>query len=433
MRLLIGALFALHVVVLIALVIKTRPWMTGDSERYIALAASLGDGRGFSLGTGAAFEAEGIRMPGYPFLIYVCDALLGGARGLVVFQCLLLLASVWMVWRVALRTFGRVTGIIFLALSSIYPFVAYSACQISPEMPTVFLTSAIFFLLLRTTWTRFALAGILIGLAAYFRPNILLLGVFLIPACVLAERRLFLKAVLMLITSGLAMFPWAIRNYTTFGVFTPVTVYRGTGVSLFMATWQNKIPVRVLVNYGMRGHEATELEQSGMLPQARAVNEQIGVPPETIFVTMESFPGNDKKALADQLYTRAAIANIKAWPLTYLRGSLTNMARMWFSAYLPESLPSIVRLGLVVEGALVLLLALIGTTLAIKRAREDVHLRLIVFAAVSLFLYFTLTLCWLHTEARYTIPARLILLMLAAYGLKRLWELRATMFARADE
>ena len=168
-----------------------------------------------------------------------------------------------------------------------------------------------------------------------------------------------------------------------------------------------------------------------MLPEVRALNEQIGVAPETIFVNMELFPGNTKKGLADQVYMRAAIANIKAAPLTYLRGSLKNMARMWFSAYLPESVRTLIRLGLVIQGVLVLVLGIIGGALAIVRAWKETQTRLIVFAAASVFLNFTLTLCWLHTEARYTIPARLILLMLAAYGLKRLWELlRATMFAR---
>lgn len=425
MRLLIGALFVLQGMVLLALVIKTIPWLTSDSERYMGLAAAFGSDKGFGLGSGAAFEPEGMRMPGYPLLIYVCQLLLSGALGVVICQCLLLLASVWIVWRVATKVFGETTALIFLALSSIYPFVAYSACQISPEIPTVFLVAAIFFLMLRTTWTRFALAGLMIALAAYFRPNLLLLGVFLAPACVLADRRLLLKALLMLIVFGLTLFPWALRNYQIFGVFTPVTVYRGTGLSLFLATWQNRVSVPSLVEYGMGRQRTPELQQSGMLTQVSALNEEIGVAPETIFVTMELFPGNDKKARVDAVYTRAAISNIKAAPLTYLLGSAKNMARMWFTAYLPESLPFILRLVLVLEGVLVFILGIAGTALAIIRTRVDKESRLIVFAAASAFLYFTLTLCWLHTEARYTIPVRLILLMLAAYGLKRLWELRA--------
>jgi 4-amino-4-deoxy-L-arabinose transferase-like glycosyltransferase len=425
MRVLVCALFALHVVVMLELVIKTGSWLTSDSPRYIALAASFAGGNGFSLATGAGFEPEGMRMPGYPLLIYVCQLLFSDMLGVVILQCLLMLISVWLIWRVALKVFGEATGLIFLALSSVYPFVSFSAGQISPEIPTVFILAAIFYLLLHRTWTRFILVGVLMALAVYFRPNLLLFGLFLTPACALADRRLVLKAVLMLVSSGLVLFPWALRNYQTFGVFTPMTVYRGTGLSLFLATWQPKVSVRSLVEYGMGRQETAELETSGMLAQVHALNEEIGVRPDTLFVTMELFPGNDKKARVDQVYTRAAISNIKAAPLLYLFGSVKNMGRMWFSAYLPESVPFIIRLGLILEGVLIFILGMTGTVLAMIRTRVDKDSRLIVFAAASTFLYFTLTLCWLHTEARYTIPARLILLMLAAYGLKRLWELRA--------
>jgi hypothetical protein len=69
-------------------------------------------------------------------------------------------------------------------------------------------------------------------------------------------------------------------------------------------------------------------------------------------------------------------------------------------------------------GLLVLLLGICGGVLALRH--EPGPSRLILFAAVGALLYFTFTLCWLHTEARYTIPVRLFLLVFAAYALRRL-------------
>lgn len=421
---LVWALFALHALVLLVLVLKTSPWLTGDSERYLALAESLGGGRGYSLWNGTAFEPESIRMPGYPLLILVSQKFLGQDHaGIILIQGILFLVAVWLMWRVTCAVFGQLSGLCFLALSAIYPFIAYSAGQISPEMPTVFLLALIIFLLLRPTAFRLASVGALIAIATYFRPNLLLLGVPLALACLLADRRLYLKALLPLIACGALLLPWAVHNYRTFGVFTPTSVITGSGINLFLGTWQSKVSVRSLIEFGMKGNANEELARSGMLEQVRAVNRQIDMPPDTPCVNMAIYPDNIKRRRAEKLYTTAALSNVKSWPGTYLRSSARNMFRMWFSAYLPESIPSLIRLALVIEGILVLLLGIVGAALALRRVRGPQ--RLVVFASVGALLYFTGTLCWFHTEARYTIPVRLVLLSFAAYALKNLLEVFA--------
>jgi hypothetical protein len=88
---------------------------------------------------------------------------------------------------------------------------------------------------------------------------------------------------------------------------------------------------------------------------------------------------------------------------------------MWFSAYLPEGVALWARLGLIVEGVLFLLFGIGGAYLAVRRAGAPQ--KLITYAAVSALLYFSYTLCWFHLEARYTISARLLLVMFAAHAL----------------
>jgi 4-amino-4-deoxy-L-arabinose transferase-like glycosyltransferase len=416
---LVWTLFAVHALVLLALVLKTRPWLTGDSERYLTLADALRQEHVYGLGSGASFEPEGMRLPGYPLFIMVCHALFhDGNASIILVQCLLFLISVWLVWRVAVETLGQLTGLAFLVLSAVYPFVAFSACQISPEMPAVCLLALAFFLLMRRTRTGFAGAGACLAAAVYFRPNLLLLGPVLALACVLADRRLYRRAFLLVVVNGLMVLPWAIHNEVTFGVFTPTSVVRGSGISLFMATWQSKVSVPSLIEYGMTGRAPQELESSGMMEQVRAVNREVGVPADTVFVNMEVYPDNEKRMRAERLFTQTALANIRDWPGAYLLSSMKNMLRMWFSAHLPASLPAPVRLGLILLGLLVLLPGICGVVLALRHERGPS--RLFVFAAVGALLYFTFTLCWLHTEARYTIPVRLVLLVFAAYALRRL-------------
>lgn len=409
--------FAAHLLPLVVLIVKTAPWMTSDSGRYIALSESLAGGRSFGLGAEALYEPEGWRLPGYPLFIAAGRFVAGGNDwGIVLIQAALFLAAVWLVYKTAVRAFGALTGLVFLVFSAVYPFVAYSAGQISPEMPVVFLVSLAFFLLsdltTRRATRRVALAALLIGLSAYIRPNLLPLNFALAAALVLMNWSNYRKALLMVAIAIVVAFPWAARNYQLFGKFTPVPVIRGSGASLLLASWQSRVSIPSLVEYGMNGNFTSEAKLSGMADQISSLNRQLGVPESTIFVSPQAYPGNQTKLKTDVLFTEAAIANIKNYPIEYLKSCLSNSLRMWFSAYFPERFPAVIRYGLLAEGILVLVMGL-GGVLVTARARDKGQKPALVLFIMT-FLYFSATLCWLHTEARYTIPARLLLLLFAA-------------------
>lgn len=414
-------LLLLHLPVLLVLVMKTEPWLTGDSLRYLALAESLKTGRGFGLENGAVFELEGWRMPGYPAFIAACHALLGpNAISVVIIQSLLFLASVWVAWVVADKTFGRQAGLAFLALSAVYPFVAYNVGQLSPEIPTVFLTALALYCLTQPTMARYAIAGGLLGATGYFRPNLFPLGVAVGVALILANRRHYRGAATLMVAVAVMALPWALRNYLTFGKFSPMPACTaGAGHSLLSATWQARVSSYSLIEYGVKGKATVELESSGMIEQISALNRRLNMPPETVSVTPESYPGNEKKIQAERLFAEAAFENMKAWPLAYLRSTAINVPRLWFSAYFPQNLPFVVRAGFVLFGLLTLLLCIAGMVFAMRN-NSNPHQRGVIFAAVGGILYLTASLCWFHTEARYTIPLRLVCLMFAAYGLAQL-------------
>ena len=404
---------------LILLIMKTAPWTTADSGLYIELSKSLMDGRGFGHGDATSYEPEGLRAPGYPVLVAAGRFITGGNNiGIVLIQSALFLISVWLIYKVAVRTFGPMTGLIFLLFSTIYPFIAYSVGQISPEIPSVFLLSLAFFLLTDPTIWRVALAASLIGISAYIRPNLILLNFAFAAALVLMDRRFYRKALLVAAIAIIVALPWAARNYLAFGKFTPMPVAKGSGASLLLATWQSRVSIPTLVEYGMNGNINAEARFAGMADQIEDLNRRIGVPENTIFVSLQNYPGNRKKIKADELFAEAAISNIKKYPLAYLKSTLTNSIRMWFSAYFPENISTVIRYGLLTEGILLLIFGLAGAFVTVRDADEKQRWVLILFATT--FLYFSLTLCWLHTEARYTIPARLLLLLFAAHFMDRL-------------
>jgi len=411
--------FVLHLLPLAVLVMKTSPWMTGDSGRYIALSESMARGDGFGLVDNGLYEPEGWRLPGYPLFIAASRLVAGGNNwGIILIQSALFLASVWLVYKIADKVFGALTGLVFLIFSAAYPFVAYSAGQISAEMPVVFLVSQAFFLLSDLTARRVALAALLIGLSAYFRPNLLLLNFALAAALVLVNRSNYRKALLMVFIAIVVALPWAVRNYWLFGKFTPTPVIKGTGIVLLLATWEGRVSTPAMIEYGMYGNVTPEAKSSGMIDQINSLNRQLGAPENTLFVSPEPYPGNRTKLKAEALFTEAAFANIKSYPLEYLKNCLINSARIWFSAYFPGNIPAVVRYGLLAEGVLVLAMGLGGVFVTMREKDQRQKPALILF--IVLFLYFSATLCWLHTEARFTVPARLLLLLFAAQFVSKL-------------
>jgi 4-amino-4-deoxy-L-arabinose transferase-like glycosyltransferase len=424
-------LFLIQALVVIAVVVRAHPWVTGDSMRYVALAELLQEGQGFGLIVDGEYEPEGWRMPGYPVFIAASRILFGESLlPIIIAQGVLFLVSVWLVYRAAWKLFGQPMAIVFLALSSAYPFVAYNVGQISAEIPTVFLVALAFFLLtLETSWAASA-TGAAFGLAAYFRPNLFLLGLVVAAAYLLANRRAHAKAGLIALGTVAAVLPWTVRNYTVFGRFTPTPVIKGTGHSTLLATWQSRVPVSSLVDYGMRGSVTDEMRRLGMAEQIADLNRRLGMPENTVFVTPESYPTNEKKMEADRLFGEAAFTNIKSWPLTYLRSSLVNMFRIWFSAQM-TGVPQPLKGVLILQGVLCFLAGILGLVLALQRLAPAG--RPFVYAAVGACAYFTVTLCWLHTEARYTIPIRLILLLFSAYALTHLLSPLIGRFSQAGK
>lgn len=413
------AFFFVHLLFLSVIVWKTQPWMTGDSPRYFALSDSIQTGRGFGLEGSSGFEPEGMRAPGYPGFVAFCQTVLGDSVfAVVLIQGLLYFASIYLIWKTTVEVFGSETGVFFLFLSSFYPFVMYSVGQVSPEIPTLFLVSAAAFLTLNASMWRITAAAVLIGLSAYFRPNLILLNVVLFLCLIFLSLRNWKKALLVIVTSVIVASPYAVRNYIAFDRFTPLPVVGGMGHSLMSVSWMSKIPLNSLIPYGMRGEINEDVRNSGMLEQIAQINREVGVNENTVFISVEAYPDNETRRKANELLQEGAIQNIRDAPADFAGVVLYNSIRMWFSSQMPPHFPWWLSFLLLATGIGAAFLGLVGVIFTLSEIKYRSNLTILFF--VGAMFYHVVTLSWLHTEARYTIPVRLFVLAFAAFGLHRI-------------
>lgn len=429
-------LILLHFVPLLILLKKSDPIVSADSLGYINLAKTLLNDGMFGAYCGQQFNIEAVRMPGYPLFLAFCLLLFGeNLWAVVIVQSLLFIASVVLVWRACCITFDNNVGLIFLLISLIYPFIAYSATQILTETLSVFLISAGLFFLAKNTFFSILTGGILISSSYYMRPNLLFLALFIGVAYFLLSRfKNYKHFLVLLLATVLIMIPWTIRNYVTFAKFTPLPIVKGTGVSLFVASWQSRISTASLVEFGSKGTFTPEAVSAGLLAQTEELKREINnnLPDKDKSKTISILGDCDsieKKTLVENRMQKVAIENILGSPISYLLSSFTNIFRMWFSFYALQTLPFYLNILLVAQGVIFTVLAYIGIILSVKN-RAKIKTSAIIFAATML--YFPLTMSLLHTEARYTIPGRLAMLVLVAYTLSVLFSKFNKLFRKSQ-
>jgi hypothetical protein len=231
----------------------------------------------------------------------------------------------------------------------------------------------------------------------------------------------------LIATAILTLLPASIYNYRNFGKLTPTPVYGGAGISLWMSTWHARVSTETLIKYRRKIETTEQLKSSGMFEQMAEANRKSGVSEDFFPISMGYYKTNEIRARAQDEYLKAAIENVKTAPVTYFGSSLINVFRMWFSAYIYENYPLPLRLYLLFIGFFAFLAGLIGILFAVRN--YELAFSPFVVTALATMVFHSITLCWLHVEARYTIPARFFLLAFAAYGIFRFYELVKGRFA----
>jgi 4-amino-4-deoxy-L-arabinose transferase-like glycosyltransferase len=144
-------------------------------------------------------------------------------------QALLDALAVLLVYRIAMQLFNRPrAALLAAALYALYPPIAWDTVDPYNDIWAVDFTIAIVAVYLEalksTNPRRWLIAcGLLTGLAAYFRPNLLLLPSILALATILATgwRVALRRALIVSAIAALLLVPWTIRNYEEFHAFIP--------------------------------------------------------------------------------------------------------------------------------------------------------------------------------------------------------------------
>jgi hypothetical protein len=415
--------WALLVLQCVAVFFLMRPWQpNSDSTEYLQLAQALSNGAYGSV-TPAGFEPEALRPPGYPLFLWLnLHVAHLPIAGVIVLQLLMYLASLYLVARYLRKR--AIPPLLFLTLAVGYIFAAVYSSAVLAEAPAMLaLTSAAVLLAGgEPGWRRLAAIGLICGLAILTRPDLLLLPV--VVAGVVAGgaiwtkriRQDFWKAAVPLVAAGLVLLPYSLWNYDKFGRLSPLPVAGAVGTSLYLSTWSH-LPLEDL-NALYRGEVTPRAREAGLGTAVAAVNREIGAPELTAPWTPYSYKTREQQIRATRVLAAAAVERIRADPGMYLRHVASNVWRLWNTSEYPARTPLPAEMALRLFSALVAALGLIGAGMSFLRVRDWP----LPAGPAAILLYLPAVHVWLHTEARYTAPARPLLLMFAAVFLIWAWN-----------
>lgn len=218
------------------------------------------------------------RTPGYPVFLLVVYRLFGEPlllhAGIV--QAVLGALEPLLVYLLAMATLRR-AGIALGAawMAALYPPIAFAAVMRLPGAPAMLLVLAAAVCVQhgaarKRYWAWMAAAGLLIAASCYFRPNAMLLWVFLAAALLWRQgprRRAILSTALLAGGIYLGMLPWALRNRQRTGRW--IWGSTGTGMTLWKSIGEYPNPWGIKVNDLLTTRRAkAEGFESDLTPEA---------------------------------------------------------------------------------------------------------------------------------------------------------------------
>ena len=394
----------------------SRPWISGDSSYYLELGKSVCHGRYGSF-TAAGFQPDVLRPPGYPVLLCALrHGLSLPIPAIVLLQLGAYLLSIFVLTRVLVRRGYSPTLMLLLAIA--YPASIMYGTQIMTEAWTqVALAVAVLVLERGGLGTRaLLLAGLLCGLAAYFRSDLLPVPIFLAIAVLIEQLRSKAPVVrsvgrtaLPVIAAAVLLLPYAVWNEVNFKWPLPAPLASAVGTSVYLATWQEKLPNDELaaLYHGILTPRAKSL---GLGDEVRAINERVGADPLTAPWSPTDYATNAQRIEVNRATAEMAMRRIRDDPSGYVDHVLGNIWRLWQANALPSSVPSIAVILIQTASWLIFIFGSVGMALSLVRPRNWP----LSAAPAAILLTVPIVHIWLHTEARYTAAVRPILLLLAA-------------------
>src|SRR4051812_19196010 len=220
-----ACLLSLWIGLLFLFVRAPHPWGWNGFDHYHELALALASGQPFPT----------MEVPwGYAYFLAVFYRLFGDRPWIpLLVQVSLDALTPLLLFALARRwTDRRTAAIAALLLGALSFNTVYASTQSSDAVCTVLFLTAILVFVRGLEDDRiglFALTGVITGVMAQFRPNLILIPVVLAGYAVWKwpARRSLVRALLLLVAAGGALTPWIVRNYKLTGTLLPTSVHGG--------------------------------------------------------------------------------------------------------------------------------------------------------------------------------------------------------------
>ena len=416
----------------------TTQWT--DQEGYRRLAHVLAStGKFTRYPDSPAFIPEVIRTPVYPAFVAGIYRVFGESNAAVAaVQIGVLVVICLAVFAIARRIGGPRLGIASAAAAALYPTLPYFAALVLTEVWTTLMFTLTMWLLVRAVHEQrpglFAALGVLAAATTLsrpafilFLPGIVVMALVLFPLIGWAKRPAWSHWAVALAVFAVAMLPWFTYNYVTMHRFT-LSPAGGIGRGTWEGSWQGYWPGRVQTQLTDIADTADPAQLDARIA-ALAASERMNPAPMLEYAhqwqdirkiwTEPDDPMRRTMARveADDEYLRVGLQNISRDRIAHVKRRLTRGLFSLWSADIPirysqiNQVPAPVIRALWLIQAVILALAVAGLW-ALVRARRFADALLLAAPLI----YVTAVHFPLLTEARQSLPAKPIVLILAVLG-----------------
>lgn len=194
-------------------------------DGYYELAQNILAGNGFSWSTEAPYIPNSMRTPGYIYVLAFLISVMGVTGAAIIQLVAASLIPVLGMYITQSITNSKKTGILTGIILTIDPTLAFLSFQFYTD--TLFLLLFLFWLILTFNYAQnqnmktLILSALLLGLAILVRPVVQYLPI-LIVICIIWQfgksrlQQAIIHAVIYLLTIGIVLTPWIVRNINTF-------------------------------------------------------------------------------------------------------------------------------------------------------------------------------------------------------------------------
>ena len=387
------------------------------------------------------FVPEVIRTPAYPLFVAAIYRVFGVHQlAVALVQTGLFAAICALVFAIGRRVASDRIALGAAVLTALYSPLPYFGALVLTEVWTTFLFSVAMWLTVGAFFKRrttgLALAGVVLALTALSRPVFVLfpialaaVGLIVLPLARVRARPSLLQWTVMLAMFGITMLPWFAYNYRTLGVVT-MSPAGGIGRAIWEGSWQAAWSGRL---QNELTHLADDIDDRAELDRRVAEvadRERLSAGPMLEYVhqwedirriwtePVDSSERARARVIADREYLRVGLDNIRHDPLGHLVWRLARGVFVLWAGEIPFRYSEINRLPPVVTRvcwaiqALLLALALAGAVSLLKAGRVAAAVLLTAPIAYVTAVHFVLL-----TEARQSLPAMPLVLLLAAAGI----------------